>query len=146
MSEEKTNPSEEIKVTDRRSFTHSGERRTPDSPKTEVAKPRAQAPAAGDTATRRGQAAGSGEPGGLGFESFVQYLAQVALHQMTGTRDPASGEVTANLEEARQTIEILAMLKEKTQGNLTPQEARSLDDLLYHLQIEYSRRAAAAKR
>ena len=65
---------------------------------------------------------------------------------MTGARDPATGEAVASLEEAKQTIEILTMLKSKTQGNLTPQETRSLDDLLYHLRIEFSRRAAPPKR
>src|SRR5262249_14194196 len=74
------------------------------------------------------------------------YLAQVALHQMTGERNPATGAVEVALEEARQTIEILDMLKVKTEGNLNVDEKRTLDELLYHLKLEFSRRAAAPRR
>jgi hypothetical protein len=143
MSEEESKqPAEQVKVSDRRSFTSEGDRRTPDLPRPEPA--RAPTPA-----TAHGSAARSEEdrePAGIDFDSFVRYLAQVALHQMTGARDPATGEVIASLEEARQTIEILTMLKNKTRGNLTPHEAKSLDDLLHHLKIEFSRRAAAERR
>jgi len=138
MPEELKADSEEIKVTDRRSFTQSGERREPDQPKLEV--PRA--PIAPPVQT----AGAKEDPYAIGFENFVRYLAQVALHQMTGERNPATGEVETNLEEARQTIEILAMLKEKTRNNLNADEKHTLEDLLVHLKIEFSRRAASAKR
>jgi hypothetical protein len=137
MPEEPKKTSEEIKVSDRRSFTTTGEKRTPDQPKSEAApKP---APSPGPAASGREEA---GEGGGIDFDSFVRYLAQLALHQMAGSRDPATGEVIAAMEEAKQTIEILAMLKGKTRGNLNPREAGTLDDLLYHLRIEFSRRAS----
>jgi len=141
MPEDSKKATEEIKVSDRRPFTTTGERRTPDQPKSEPA--RAQAPPLASGASGAQEVGG---PGAIDFDSFVRYLAQVAFHQMTGARDPATGEVTASLEEAKQTIEILTMLKSKTQGNLSPQEARSLDDLLYHLRIEFSRRAAPPER
>jgi len=140
MPEDSKKAAEDIKVSDRRSFTTAGERRTPDQPKSEPARPQTPPPATG--------ASGAQETGGAGaidFDSFVRYLAQVAFHQMTAARDPSTADASAGLEEARQTIEILAMLKSKTQGNLTPQEARSLDDLLYHLRIEFSRRADPPK-
>jgi len=137
MPEEPKKPADEIKVSDRRSFTTTGEKRIPDQPKTEPApKP---APSTGPAPSEREEA---GEGGGIDFDSFVRYLAQVALHQMAGSQDPATGEAIAGLEEAKQTIEILAMLKNKTRGNLTPRETGTLDDLLYHLRIEFSRRAS----
>jgi len=141
MPEDSKKAAEEIKVSDRRSFTTTGERRTPDQPKIEPARAQTPPPASGASGAQE-----AGEPGAIDFDSFVRYLAQVALHQMTGARDPATGEVIASLEEAKETIEILTMLKSKTRGNLTPQEARSLDDLLYHLRIEFSQRAAPPKR
>ena len=139
MPEETKPSSEEIKVTDRRSFTTSGERRLPDQPKADLPRPRpAPQPPAGASAPE--------DPNAIGFENFVRYLAQVALHQMAGERNPATGAVEVALEEARQTIEILEMLKVKTRGNLGEDEKRTLQDLLYHLKLEFSRRAAAPRR
>jgi hypothetical protein len=142
MSDETKKTSSEVKVSDRRSFTQTGEKRTPDQPKAEPVRTPVP-PQAGGGAPR---AEKGEEAAGIDFDSFVRYLAQVALHQMTGARDPATGEVIVSLEEARQTIEILGMLKQKTKGNLSPQETKSLDDLLYHLKLEFSRRAATARR
>ena len=65
---------------------------------------------------------------------------------MAGERNPATGAVERNLEEARQTIEILTMLKDKTRNNLNADEKRTLEDLLVHLKIEFSRLAASPKR
>ncbi len=140
--EDPTKPDPEIKVSDKRSFTREGDRRTPDQPKSEPVRPPSPPPA-GEAGPGQGRGA---EPPNIEFDSFIRYLGQVALQQMTGTRDPETGEVIGSLEEARQTIEILAMLKDKTRGNLTPRESKTLDDLLYHLQIEFSLRATPARR
>jgi len=139
MPDETKPPSEEIKVTDRRSFDSSGERRLPDLPTVEMRRPKPAPPASEKTASPQ-------EPNAVGFDNFVRYLAQVALHQMSGERNPATGAVEVALEEARQTIEILEMLKEKTKGNLTVDEKRTVEDLIYHLKLEFSRRAAAPRR
>jgi uncharacterized protein DUF1844 len=139
MPEEQKPPSDEIKVTDRRSFTSSGERRLPDLPSADLRRPKAAPPGGEKTSPTQ-------DTNGIGFENFVRYLAQVALHQMSGERNPATGAVEVALEEARQTIEILEMLKEKTQGNLTVDEKRTVEDLIYHLKLEFSRRAAAPRR
>ncbi len=142
MSEDPKRSTDEVKVTDRRSFTQTGERRAPDQPKAEVKREK-PAPAARSEAAASTSAS---DPHAIGFENFIRYLAQVALHQMAGERNPATGVVEVSLEEARQTIEILQMLKEKTKGNLGPDEQRTLEDLLYHLKVEFSRRAAAPRR
>ena len=138
MSEDPKQDTEEIKVTDRRSFTTSGDRRTPDQPKGDPIRKRPVA------ATPRGGA--PTESPAIGFDEFARYLGQVALHQMSAGSEGNSGESSAGLEEARQTIEILTMLKEKTKGNLSPPESQTLDELLYHLKIEFTRRAASARR
>jgi hypothetical protein len=139
MPEEQKPPSDEIKVTDRRSFTQSGERRLPDLPATELRRPKTAPPGPEKTAPTQDASA-------IGFDNFVRYLAQVALHQMSGERNPATGAVEVALEEARQTIEILEMLREKTKGNLSVDEKRTVEDLIYHLKLEFSRRAAAPRR
>ncbi len=139
MPEEQKPTSDEIKVTDRRSFTPSGERRLPDLPTAELRRPKAAPPGPEKAASTQDASA-------IGFDNFVRYLAQVALHQMSGERNPATGAVEVALEEARQTIEILEMLKEKTKGNLSVDEKRTVEDLIYHLKLEFSRRAAAPRR
>src|SRR5262245_20206177 len=140
MSEDLKRTTDEIKVTDKRTFTQTGERRDPDLPKTE---PKRERPVSARPAE---PAAAAADAHGIGFENFIRYLAQVALHQLAGERNPATGVVEVSLEEARQTIEILGMLKEKTKGNLSGEEQRTLEDLLYHLKVEFSRRAAAPRR
>ena len=42
-----------------------------------------------------------------------------------------------NLDLARQNIDLLALLKEKTKGNLTPEEQTLIDNLLYDLRLRY---------
>lgn len=140
MPEDTKSPSEELKVTDRRSFTPSGERRAPDQPTSD-------APGGGRTPLLpETDPSGPDEEGGIAFESFAQYLAQIAIHQLSASVNPSTEEGTARLAEARQTIEILEMLKKKTRGNLTSRESGTLDELLYHLKLEYARRAVGSPR
>jgi len=51
--------------------------------------------------------------------------------------DPATGKTVKNLPIAKQTIDILVMLEEKTQGNLTEDEAKMLKNILYDLRMIY---------
>jgi hypothetical protein len=139
MSEDSKQDPGEVKVLDRRSFTPSGERRAPDAVRTEAPRPPKAPPPA------PGAPKGRSDPA-VSFDEFARYLAQVAIHQMAAGRDAAGAGPGGGLEEARQTIDILSMLKDKTRGNLTEEEARTLDDLLYHLKIEFSRRAGPAAR
>src|SRR5713101_4529798 len=108
MPEEEKKPPPDIKVTDRRLFTQSGERRAPEHPDVRPTRVRPSPPPAGPA-----DDPGSSARAALDFDGFVQYLGQVALHQMTGMRDPVTGKAVASLEDARQTIEILKMLEEK---------------------------------
>jgi hypothetical protein len=145
MHEEQKPASEDnIKVTDRRSFTPSGERREPDAPPADrprsPARPRAAAEGSGP-------GAGAESPQSrIGFDNFARYLGEVALAQIRGMRDPETGEVVSGLDEAAQTIDILTMLQEKTRGNLTAPESDLLERLLYQLKVEYARRAAPGRR
>ncbi len=138
MSEEPKQSPSDIKVTDRRSFTSGGERRDPDQPRLEAARVRPPNP------SPVGEADGT-PPAACDFLSFAHHLGRVALQQMVGMRDPATGEVVSSLDGAKETIEILRMLKLKTQGNLTPDEAKFLQQVLSELQLEFARRARSAK-
>ena len=139
MSEEKKNEPEEIRVTDRRSLTQTGERRSDAHPSPEPVRNRMETP----SRPPPGESVAEQPP--LDFETFAEFLGQTALLQLAGTQDPATGKAMVNLQEARQTIDILDMLKQKTHGNLTSQESTTLDRLLYQLKLEYARRAPATR-
>lgn len=73
----------------------------------------------------------------IDFSTFVLSLNSSVLVQLGLIEDPASGQKSKNLPMAKQTIDLLSMLEEKTKGNLTEQEANILKNLLYELRILY---------
>ena len=74
----------------------------------------------------------------LDFNAFVLSLGSSALIHLGEAPDPVSGKTQdADLPLAQQSIDLLAILQEKTKGNLTPDEARFLDTLLYDLRMKY---------
>ena len=73
----------------------------------------------------------------MDFPTLVLSLTTTAMLQMGLVPDPVSQKVEKNLPAARQTIEILEILKDKTQGNLKPDEARLLDRCLHDLKMSF---------
>ncbi|RLB84357.1 MAG: DUF1844 domain-containing protein [Deltaproteobacteria bacterium] len=73
----------------------------------------------------------------INFATFVFSLNSSVLLQLGLIEDPASGKKTKNLPLAKQTIDILSMLEEKTQGNLTKDEETMLKNILYDLRMLY---------
>ena len=74
----------------------------------------------------------------VSFVAFVFSLASNAAVHFGDIPDPMTNEKRPpDLEAASQLIEILAMLEEKTRGNLTPEERQLLDQLLYELRMRY---------
>jgi hypothetical protein len=51
--------------------------------------------------------------------------------------NPISGKVETDVPIAKQMIDILAMLKDKTRGNLDPNEDRMMQDILFDLRMKY---------
>jgi hypothetical protein len=80
--------------------------------------------------------AGSGAAS-MSFSSFVMSLATTAAVHFGEIHDPATNATEVNLPAAGQIIDILAMLQQKTSGNLTPDEHKLLDDVLYELRLRY---------
>jgi len=76
-------------------------------------------------------------PGPVDFGTFVLSLGSSALVHLGEIQHPDSAETKENISLARQTIDLLAMLEEKTQGNLTPEESRFLRDLLADLRLKF---------
>lgn len=78
------------------------------------------------------------------FGALLLMLSSSALIALGEAPDP-SGEKKQDLDQARWAIDLLALLKEKTRGNLTSEEEGLLDDLLYDLRMRYLARAAQVK-
>jgi hypothetical protein len=72
----------------------------------------------------------------IDFATFVMSLAASALINL-GEHEDDQGQININLPLARQSIEILGMLREKTRGNLTPEEQSTLENVLYDLRLRF---------
>ena len=72
----------------------------------------------------------------LDFTSFILSLASSALMQLGEVPDP-SGQKSSDPESAHQTIDLIGMLKEKTQGNLSAEETQLIEAVLYELRMKY---------
>ena len=75
----------------------------------------------------------------INFATFVASLNASALLHLGAIEDPASGTKNKSLPMAKQTIDILNMLQEKTAGNLSEEEENLLKNILYDLRIMYVR-------
>ena len=74
----------------------------------------------------------------LTFTAFVISLASTAAIHFGDLPDPVSGErAEPNLDGAAQMIEILALLDQKTRGNLTAEERQVLEQILYELRMRF---------
>ncbi len=73
----------------------------------------------------------------IDFSTFVLSLTSSAFYHLGDMPDPSTGKTETNLPAVQQTIDMLIMLKEKTQGNLTADEGKLLDQLVYELQMKY---------
>ena len=77
-------------------------------------------------------------PTPVSFSAFVVSLATTAAVHFGDVADPSSGQKPApNFEAAGHAIEMLALLEEKTKGNLTDEEERFLKQVLYELRVRY---------
>jgi hypothetical protein len=75
---------------------------------------------------------------GITFTGFILSLATTAAVHFGDIEDPNTGERgEPNLPAAAQMIELIAMLQERTKGNLIEPEERLVDDLLYELRLRF---------
>ena len=72
-----------------------------------------------------------------GFNTLVSYLSTTAMFQLGLLAGPAGERIPADLMNARMTIDLLEVLQEKTEGNLTSDEIKLLDEVLYELRMSF---------
>jgi hypothetical protein len=90
----------------------------------------------------------SNQPEGsaLSFVGFVLSLASTAAIHFGDMPDPVTGQrAEVNLDGAAQMIEILALLDQKTRGNLTAEERQILEQVLYELRLRFVEVSGAAQ-
>ncbi|RKX58818.1 MAG: DUF1844 domain-containing protein [Thermodesulfobacteriota bacterium] len=71
------------------------------------------------------------------FSTFILSLNTAALVHLGELPDPVTNKKQVNLTLAKHTIDTLEMLKEKTKGNLTFEEEKLLQSILYELKLKY---------
>ena len=79
------------------------------------------------------------------FEALIFSLSTTALLQLGMAPHPETGRQEKDLPGAKQTIDILEMLQEKTRGNLTADEGQLLEECLYDLKMTYVKTLQATK-
>lgn len=71
------------------------------------------------------------------FSTLVLSLGSSVVYHLGEMPHPDTGKAEPNLPLAKQTIDLLGLLQEKTKGNLTDEEASLLASLLYELRVKY---------
>ncbi len=77
------------------------------------------------------------QPFQIDFSTFIMSLTSSAFYHLGDIADPETGRTETNLPAVHQTIDMLTMLREKTQGNLNAEENKLLEQLVYELQMKY---------
>jgi hypothetical protein len=136
-----------MKVTDRRMFTADGELRTqyshlgkagpPAEADSEAPPAEALLPEEGTPAAAEGAA--EPEEEGPSILDLMSLLAENASIHLQQAAAPGGGQAE-NLELAKLYVDLLAILKKKTAGNLTSNEEMVLDDVLYRLRLGFAER------
>ena len=130
MAEEKKDSGFVIK--DKRIFAEGNEasEKEPDSPLAE------EKPTIQENVTNQSQDEKIDYPP-INFTNFVLSLSTSALFHFGDFPDPATGSTQKNLSAAKQTIDMLDMINEKTKGNLNEQEKNLIQGVLYELKMRY---------
>jgi hypothetical protein len=153
--EEREREEKGFTVRDKRHFFQGGEKPSPGQeekakkPQAGEARPKAEGPE--KEAKRKGEKKEEERKGEkkehiplpeVTFSNFVFSLTTQALIQLGEVQDPGSKEAMKNLPLAKQTIDLIGMLKEKTSGNLTKEEEALVNTALYDLRMRYVKAAS----
>lgn len=143
-----------FKVTDRRKFTADGDLRAKEAAenkeeqtKTETVSDVPQPdPTPDESGAREAERPRHTEtPPEVGLVDLVHMLVSNALMQLGDLPDPVSGENVENLQGVQVMIGFLEMLQEKTKGNLSEEEIKILDNVLYDLRMRFMAKANLIK-
>jgi hypothetical protein len=140
MSDSTDNPSKLIIDSDWKNQAQAEKDRLAAKEAQAKASAKAKQPAGVAGAIGGGAGAGASGPGELpeaDFQSLLGTMVTQALMYMGAFPDPETGRAVVSLEYARLHIDLLAVLEEKTKGNLTPEEAEGLVQVISELRLRY---------
>ena len=72
------------------------------------------------------------------FSIFLTSLGMQAMIFLGEMPNPLNNETKVELARAKYMIDTIAMINEKTKGNLSPEEQKLIDDILYGLRLKYA--------
>jgi hypothetical protein len=121
-----------FRVTDKRAFREDGEARTAEVPDTtekeqQANKPESKGPAETESPPRPS----------IDFPSYILSYYTQGLVLLGEVPNPYTNKKEEDVEAARHTIDILAMLEQKTKNNLRPDEQQLLETVLYELRMKF---------
>jgi hypothetical protein len=122
-------------VQDKRAFTKNGDPRSAEPDSASGSEPAPGTSGKGHTAPESPDAVPPLPD--VNFSTFILSLSSSALFHFGTIPDPVSQQIQRNLPLAKQTIDILGVLQEKTKGNLSEEESALLVNLLYDLRLRY---------
>jgi hypothetical protein len=125
-------------VQDRRRFSETGDSRD-DAPSSKDAGDSVQTKATEDPTTQLSGKAEEQEAAlpEINFSTFIISLSTQALMHLGEIANPLIGKVEVDRPVAKQMIDIIGMLREKTRGNLNSGEDRLIEDILFDLRMKY---------
>ncbi len=143
MGEERTEKG--FKVKDRRIFSQDGEKRVEfeTKKKEEASREKTKPKEDKDTKGHTGEQQQVPLPE-VNFSTFIFSLSSSALAHLGEIPDPVTGKKRVDMALAKQTIDILGILEEKTKGNLTPEEESLLKSVLYDLRLRFVKKKEAS--
>jgi hypothetical protein len=95
-----------------------------------------------DTRADEGEKGGGKELAPLDFSMFILSLSSSVLMNLGLVENPVTGKTEKEPAVARQTIELIELLKDKTRGNLTEEEGKLMDNVLHELHLWYVKAAS----
>lgn len=150
MEEEKKDKT--FVIRDRRLFDESGQPRTETAstadaaPAAEVTNKEKPSPAVQEPSSPDAQAdlqpEDAEELPEVSFYNFILSLSSTVMYHFGDFADPATKKAQKNLVAAKQTIDLLSLLQDKTKGNLNQDEKNLLNGILYELRMRYVKETA----
>ena len=147
MSDEKREEESDrgFKVQDRRRFSATGDPRADAGPNDAADEPSTAGPEARPASEERSNPTHDEREGAplpdINFTTFTISLSTQALVHLGEVEDPEGRAGGVDLDAAKQLIDILGMLEEKTRGNLAADEAQLVETILYDLRLRYVEKA-----
>ncbi len=122
---------DKIHVNDKRAFNADGTARQ------SVSESPQEPPVSSQESSQKDTSQSEGPPFEINFSTFILSLASSVQISLGLIPHPATGKSTPHLASAKQTIDILGIIEQKTKGNLTQEEEIILKQILFELRMQY---------